>query len=261
MPNHVTNILQVSGDDAQRQAMFEAIQFEELGPGSFDFGKVIPMPESLNVECSNRNRQALELYKQFLAESASLALGDLASTDVFSGNAMVQDERIRTLAEKYEEMSKDDPGLLPLGQQCYQNIQAHGYDTWYDWSIANWGTKWNSYGYPEGAEQSFDGATLTFDTAWSNPEPVIAALAAQYPSLGFTHKWADEDFGNNVGLREFAGGKEISCHLLPDGSSEALELAAEVQGMSLEEMSFSLNETTGEYEYKEPEVDFSMELQ
>ena len=26
--------------------------------------------------------------------------------------------------------------------------------TWYDWCIANWGTKWNAYGYDDGANRT-----------------------------------------------------------------------------------------------------------
>jgi len=44
MPNHVTNILRVSGDPEKVREMFEAIKNDEIGLGSIDFNKVIPMP-------------------------------------------------------------------------------------------------------------------------------------------------------------------------------------------------------------------------
>lgn len=47
MPNHVTTILTVSGDDAQNQAMFEAIKNDKVGIGSLDFSKVIPFPDNI----------------------------------------------------------------------------------------------------------------------------------------------------------------------------------------------------------------------
>ena len=125
MPNHVTNILVVSGDGAQKQGMFEAIKNDEIGLGSLDFNKVIPMPEN-----------------------------------IFRGN-LGQEERAK-----------------------------YGENNWYDWSIANWGTKWNSYGYDDHAPQEFDGSTITFQTAWSFAHPIIAALAGKYPDLDFAVKWA-----------------------------------------------------------------------
>lgn len=55
--------------------------------------------------------------------------------------------------------------------------EKYGKDNWYDWSIAHWGTKWNSYGY-DGAytPQDFD-EHIEFQTAWSRPVQAIAALA------------------------------------------------------------------------------------
>lgn len=185
MPNHVTNILVVSGDDEQRQAMFEAIKSDETGLGSIDFNKVIPMPEH-----------------------------------IFRGN---------------------------LGQA---EREQYGSANWYDWSIAHWGTKWNSYGYPDNTAKDFDGSTIAFDTAWSSPEPVIAALAEKYPSLSFEHKWADENFGYNVGAREYENGEEVYSNLPSGGSKEALELASEIHGESIEERGYLYNETTGKYERK-----------
>ena len=47
MPNHVTNIVRVSGDPEKVKAMFEDIKDDKIGLGSIDFNKVIPMPEHI----------------------------------------------------------------------------------------------------------------------------------------------------------------------------------------------------------------------
>lgn len=119
MPNHVTNILRVSGNPEKVRAMFEAIKDDKIGLGSIDFNKVIPMPEH-----------------------------------IFRGNLGMAER------EKY------------------------GEENWYNWSISNWGTKWNSYGY-DGAytPQDFDGEHIEFQTAWSRADPVIRTLAEQYSRL------------------------------------------------------------------------------
>lgn len=68
---------------------------------------------------------------------------------------------------------------------------ARNPNNWYDWSIANWGTKWNAYG--QSIEQGFDGeAILTFDTAWSPPIPVIEALRKKYPKAAIYGSWLEE---------------------------------------------------------------------
>jgi len=49
------------------------------------------------------------------------------------------------------------------------NVSKYGYATWYDFNIANWGTKWDAY---EISIEDFDddSLTITFDTAWCPPE-------------------------------------------------------------------------------------------
>ena len=47
MPNHITNILTASGDKEKVRAMFEAIKNDEIGIGSIDFNKIVPMPEHI----------------------------------------------------------------------------------------------------------------------------------------------------------------------------------------------------------------------
>lgn len=52
MPNWVQNNIKFSGDTAEIKKMLEAIKNDEINFGSIDFNKIIPMPESLNIECA-----------------------------------------------------------------------------------------------------------------------------------------------------------------------------------------------------------------
>ena len=47
MPNNVTNVLKVHGDEEKVKAMFEAVKTDELGIGSMDFNKIIPTPDNI----------------------------------------------------------------------------------------------------------------------------------------------------------------------------------------------------------------------
>ena len=69
MPNHITNILKFEGDSEQVHAMLDQIKNEELGFGSIDFNKIIPMPESLNIEAGSRTDEALYVFLSFLQAS------------------------------------------------------------------------------------------------------------------------------------------------------------------------------------------------
>jgi hypothetical protein len=62
-----------------------------------------------------------------------------------------------------------------------------GVDNWYDWCVANWGTKWDvgrknddmSIQYEHGDTW----AELAFMTAWSPPEGVHTKLCEMFPDL------------------------------------------------------------------------------
>ena len=53
MPNWVQNNIKFSGDTAEIKKMLEAIKNDEISFGSIDFNKIIPMQESLNIECGS----------------------------------------------------------------------------------------------------------------------------------------------------------------------------------------------------------------
>lgn len=178
MPNHVENHLIFDCSQERFQEILRAICYEETsdsektGLGTFDFSKLIPMPDY-----------------------------------IYRGNLGTEEK------------------------------QLYGKNNWYDWSIANWGTKWNSYEnfYDE------DMKTLSFQTAWSAPRPVIKQLAKRFPDVRFTHEWADEDMGYNVGTAEYADGKVKSENIPDGGSVEACRMAFRIWDYDSEEFGMCEN--------------------
>lgn len=61
--------------------------------------------------------------------------------------------------------------------------EKYGYDNWYDWQVANWGTKWDVEAEVEDNDSLI---FITFDSAWAPPCQAIASLAKKFPSLSFT---------------------------------------------------------------------------
>lgn len=53
---------------------------------------------------------------------------------------------------------------------------------WYDWRIANWGTKWEVEAH---MDTTPDGVEYHFESAWSPPCQVIETLGANFPGLTF----------------------------------------------------------------------------
>jgi hypothetical protein len=103
---------------------------------------------------------------------------------------------------------------------------------WYDWSINNWGTKWNSYSH-----YGFDddlGEALGFQTAWSHPFPIVVALSNKFPRVQFNIRFADEDTGYNVGEYSILNGDVFNENFPEGGSDEAYELALDINGSEYE---------------------------
>jgi len=70
------------------------------------------------------------------------------------------------------------------------NKANHGYAHWYDWQVANWGTKWDL------ADLSVDRTErtifLNYNTAWSPNIPFWTYFSKVYPSLKIVHNYLEE---------------------------------------------------------------------
>ena len=75
----------------------------------------------------------------------------------------------------------DDPEQIALEAQEEANRKAHGYATWYDFCVNEWGTKWD-VGADDGYMQDIEGGViLSFDSAWAPPLAAYEKMLA----LGF----------------------------------------------------------------------------
>ena len=86
------------------------------------------------------------------------------------------DALMNTTAGSYGDVEKQSQ--LEILEEA--NLHAYGARNWYDWCVANWGTKWD-ISDPHIADQTADHVSLSFDTAWAPPVAVYRQLEA----LGF----------------------------------------------------------------------------
>ena len=220
MPNHVINILNIDGDKDKVAKMLSGIQNDEYGIGSIDFEKIIPMPESLRIEAGSSTTRGLKAYKDFV--SVYTFAGANADKDLCD----IPEEKEKVFLNMRTDIRAED---WELGRQAFRNELQYGAPTWYEWSIKNWGTKWNAYGLDTYENEVTDSnPTLSFQTAWSAPHPILAKLAEMYPEVSFEHTWADEDIGQNCGQATYANG-ECTGRYYPEGS-EAIIFANSVWG-------------------------------
>ncbi len=80
-------------------------------------------------------------------------------------------------------------------------LDKYGYESWYDYCVSEWGTKWDVSPYDNvNYEEGSNTVTLGFDTAWSPPTEWYAKVEAlgfqvegyyYEPGMGFVGVWRD----------------------------------------------------------------------
>jgi len=216
MPNHVTNFLTIGAEGE----LLEKIKSEiSSGEGDdytpIDFHKILPRPEDLNITSGSLtdNGIAVILYRE---------LGDKRRlTEMLSWN-WTKEAGITDVDTLVNHMVEKGTADLVGGQKALDNIVKYGHSDWYSWSIANWGTKWNAY------STEVNGDEIVFQTAWSCPDGVLIALSQKYPEVEFSIRFADEDFGSNVGEFGLLNGEETWSNIPEGGSAEAYRMAMEI---------------------------------
>lgn len=133
-----------------------------------------------------------------------------------SGNAML--DRL-----KVSDMLSSDVKSLSDDQFCefvtmLKNYREHGYFHCMDFNREEWGTKWNAYNC------DIKGETASFETAWSHPHPVIKKLSEMFPDVEIEVKYADEDFGNNLGSYSIKNGEKVFINKIEKPNEFAIKL-------------------------------------
>lgn len=144
MPNWTSNSLTVSGKAADIKRFVAKVKSKER---RFDFDNIVPMPKELE--------------------------------GISTGSCTIRGKR----CSMWREMGSDG-APEPIGEAELTAIKkaAGGHHSWYDWSCANWGTKWNANNV-SGPTRCGDDVAYHFDTAWSAPMPVLVAASKLFPTL------------------------------------------------------------------------------
>ena len=197
MPNHITNRLTIIGTEEQVKQVREAIKGERETQ-HIDFNKIAPIPKELEKTQSPTRIISQEEYDE---QEKKIAEGNLTDNEKNFGlsRGLTQE-----LVDEYR--------------------KKFGHSDWYGWQIENWGTKWNAY-----EQFILDENCIEFQTAWSTSFALLVNLSLMFPEVTFEVRFADEDFGYNVGEYTLLGGEEILENIPNGGSDEAYELAMDIQ--------------------------------
>ena len=87
-------------------------------------------------------------------------------------------EKSTTNIETSDEFSFE--GTLPRGDR----------KDWYDWSVENWGTKWDAC-EPHINHNDIDYFCVSFESAWSPPIAWIDNIMQDFPDLSFTLEYEE----------------------------------------------------------------------
>jgi hypothetical protein len=94
------------------------------------------------------------------------------------------------------------PNAEAYDQIRAENRERHGYESWYEFCVDTWGTKWDiSVDQPADLDEDGLGFAGCFETAWSPPLGIVRALEQQgyevvlryyEPGVCFVGKWEAE---------------------------------------------------------------------
>lgn len=235
MPNHIHSIIKFENEEMAD--LFERKYVKnENGETIFDFNLLIPMPDELNITETSEKKGWMTAY---------LAAVDPHSLITIAGYEKWEEERFMRIlmllrrdsslsAINYDDKLLPDIESIQMGEKYISNLEKYGYDTWYNWCVHNWGTKWNSYDY---SRYAFDKSVISFSTAWSAPFPVFEKLLQDNPDMSFMVYYADEDMGFNLGIYRY-GQQTCSCVWCEENHSPTMceQLADAIWDMNMEQL-------------------------
>lgn len=189
MPNYVKNSI-----TAAPQTVKKITAMMRSDESSFDFNNLVKMPEDLNIESSSMGKEGAKCL--------------LEKSNSFSG---VRFNSFPNETGKSEE-------ALKLGRKYLINIAKYGYATWYEWCIANWGTKWPAGSIDVGSD------SIYFFTAWYGVGKLMQKLSEKLGNVPFEYIYASEDAGYECGRLLLQNGHVIIDDIPEEGSRDAYEI-------------------------------------
>ncbi len=193
-------------------------KFNEAWTRFPDFDKIVPMPKGLEANPHSGIQSWIKICTGQIDLAGNIDQSSIKgiTSSLERMNAM----RALTEGKNLKDFSDEDFELFIQG---VKNYRQYGYISWYEWSIENWGTKWNSSECEKVSESVYD-----FQTAWSGVSGLIEKMSKAFPTVKILYKYSDEDTGHNCGVGEYLNG-EVSFRKLEGGSKESYEMAFELR--------------------------------
>lgn len=204
MPNWVANQITLPQNNP-REVFKNFIVKTEEGE-SFDFNKLIPRPEELNVISGSITNTAIAVYL-YRVRNVSSKIEEIQKRAKEYGwkdypcetleEVAANEEKKYLEAAEYAKKNADKPfnnakeyekypTLVLLGERYVKNMEEFGSYDWYDWSCKHWGVKWNASSF------YCDDNYISFDTPWGYPAPIFKKLCKLFPDIEMDFRWDEE---------------------------------------------------------------------
>lgn len=191
MPNWVSIALTVTADNEEGQqqlaefvssvSQVDSIEKAQYENEVFTFRNIVPIPSCLT--------ETIEGSMASIGYEAWFGNADIAL-----GYGLARQQGISTIAELRDYLDNLNARYRELGALAKAAEEETGHRSWYSWCIANWGTKWDACS-PHILENRDRKFVVSFDTAWSVPEPVLSAMVDRFPALVFNAEFQEPGMG------------------------------------------------------------------
>lgn len=217
MPNHVYN--KITG----KKKDFEKL----IKKGEISFCRIIGMPTEIFFGTDFNFKFKIENEKQRMKLISELKL--------------LPAEELRKLKLNKKEIKGIKKSKL---KKLLEN------DSWYNWSLNNWGTKWDAYNQNI-TELDDETIQIEFQTAWGNVLDLMTFLSEK-EQIEFSYEWIEEQGAEQLGRTSISKGEIIEGDIPEPWSKEAYEMMFEMWG---NESEYEWSEEEESYKYKEEEYD------
>lgn len=200
---------------------------------SFDFNKLIPMPDDLKLDAGSIEGDSIACYYLSLNDDEKYKLIKLLKSKEASychnywnkykndikeleNNPKKLNEKINNFNGLFDfDKEKQFTSINELGKQYIENIKNYNFPQWYDWCVENWGTKWNvEDDIDVNYDKNIDEYDISFQTAWSVPTGIVERYSELCEDDEFYWEYEDEDYDGTHILRKING--EIVDTIAPE---------------------------------------------
>jgi hypothetical protein len=177
MPNWCNNILVVRPSDESKEAQEQFQEFlkrieanmEDNTVGENMFNRLLPMPDDLRITSGSSTTYGRAV---FLSQNGHHEELDAIHQYPWAQEFGTREELIAHLIETKQ-------ADVVEGRKSVENVVKHGAKDWYDWSVKNWGTKWDTGKEVYVTNFTEDEIVMSFSTAWAPPNSLFCRIGQE----------------------------------------------------------------------------------